>query len=203
MLDKYSNFAKLTAAEPPEAYAIKMKDKSSPIIIAAPHGGGIEPGTSEIALTIASDDMSYYLFEGIKKQGNHDLHITSSNFDEPLCLKLLQASEIVVTIHGENSDDQVVYLGGLHKLALASLRTTLTNQGFIVQEHVNPSLQGHSKRNICNIGRFGVGIQLELSKGLRNTFFASLSKQGRQQSTPRLDEFCSAVRVGLKSSQLK
>lgn len=202
MPDSYSNFFELAAKEPPEAYAVKLRDTGSPVVIAAPHAGGIELGTSEICLAIASGDLSYYLFEGIKAQNNDVLHITSSNFDEPRCLELLQASEVVVTVHGEGSDSDVVYLGGLHKSAMASLQTALTIRGFTVKQHTNPSLQGHHKRNICNVGRSGAGVQLELSKGLRRTFFASMSHKGRQQPTSRLDEFCSGVRDGLKANKL-
>ncbi|NMQ27998.1 replication protein [Candidatus Accumulibacter phosphatis] len=200
MSDKYSNFSELSASEPSGSYSVLARNNGSSVVVAAPHAGAIEPGTSEISLGVAANDLSVYLFEGLKSQGNSDLHITSSNFDEPQCLSLLKASDMVITIHGEQSEGEIVFLGGLHASALASLRTTLQDRGYSVQEHANPALQGHNKNNICNIGRLGAGVQLEISKGLRRTFFASLTQNGRDQPTPRLNDFCVVIRYGLHTN---
>lgn len=89
-------------------YAIRLRHTGSKVVIAAPHAGAIEPGASEIALALAGDDLSYYLFEGRKPKANGELHITSSNFDEPQCLELLATATIVVTVHGQPSR----FLGG-------------------------------------------------------------------------------------------
>jgi phage replication-related protein YjqB (UPF0714/DUF867 family) len=48
---------------------------ATPVI--APHGDGIEPGTSEVAEPVAAADFCFYAFEGIKSK-NGDLHITST-----------------------------------------------------------------------------------------------------------------------------
>ena len=197
MPDKYRDFASLATAEPQGAFSISVRNTGTAVAIAAPHGGEIERGTSEIARAVAADDLSYYVFEGTKTQDNGDLHITSSNFDEPRCLGLLRAAYTVVTVHGENSEHEVVYLGGRDRAALASLRRTLAGYGFTAREHSNPKLQGLHPNNICNIGRSGVGVQLELSRGLRRTFFASLTCAGRMQRTPWLARFTEAVRQAL------
>ncbi|MBV2205709.1 MAG: poly-gamma-glutamate hydrolase family protein [Pseudomonas sp.] len=196
MPDKYSNFAALSRDER-ESYEIRIQDRGSAIVIVAPHAGGIEPGTSETCLGIACNDLSSYCFEGKKARNNADLHITSSNFDEPQCLELIRRTALVLTVHGERSDGDVVFLGGLHTEALKSLRTTLEANGFVVMEHANPLLQGHHAKNICNQGHLGAGVQLELSKGLRRSLFQSLSADGRQQPTPRFEQFCIAIRQGL------
>jgi phage replication-related protein YjqB (UPF0714/DUF867 family) len=70
----------------------------------------------------------------------------------------------------------------------------LANSGFTVREHSNPELQGLHPNNICNIGRSGAGVQLEISEGLRKSFFASLNCAGRRQTTCQLDKFSEAVR---------
>jgi phage replication-related protein YjqB (UPF0714/DUF867 family) len=197
MLDKYRNFASLAAGESEGAYSISVRDAGTPVAIAAPHGGEIELGTSEIARAVAADDLSYYVFEGTKAQGNGDLHITSSNFDEPQCICLLRSAYTVVTVHGENSEHEVVYLGGRDRSALASLRRTLWSYGFAADEHSSPKLQGLHPSNICNIGRSGAGVQLELSRGLRRSFFVSLFGAGRAQRTHRLARFTEAVRRAL------
>ena len=46
-----------------------VKRKASNIVIVAPHGGAIEPGTSEVATEVANNDLSLAIFEGIKPQG--------------------------------------------------------------------------------------------------------------------------------------
>ena len=81
--DKYANLTVLVSSESTDAYSKSTRNGGSRVAVAAPHGGGIEPGTSEVALAIAGADLSYYLFEGRKAEGNGDLHVTSTNFDDP------------------------------------------------------------------------------------------------------------------------
>lgn len=198
MPDKYANFAELAKCEPSVAYAISHHQTGSSTAIVAPHGGGIEPGTSELCLQIAGEDLSWYRFEGCKAAHNGDLHITSSNFDEPTCLELIGASRRVLTIHGERSEENVVYIGGLHRLTIEVLLTSLDAAGFVVRQHENPNLQGQSARNICNLGQLRQGVQLEIAKGLRRQFFLGLSHDQRKQKTELCDLFCEAVRRGLE-----
>lgn len=201
MADRYPTFSALASTEAPSAYAITLRDINSRVVIAAPHGGGIEGGTSEIALAIAGQDYSYYLFEGKKSGGNKDLHITSCNFDEPQALVLLTAADLVVTVHGESSNTDVVYLGGLNSVVMGLLRASLEKNGFAVTEHKNPELQGRHPRNICNIGKNGAGVQLELSRGLRLSFFESLSQDGRKRPSSRLWNFSALIRSALLEYQ--
>jgi phage replication-related protein YjqB (UPF0714/DUF867 family) len=63
-----------------------------------------------------------------------------------------------------------------------------------VKSHRNPRLQGLDRLNICNRGKRRAGIQLELSRGLRRSFFRSFSTAGRTTRTGRFDEFVAAVR---------
>src|SRR5689334_7740848 len=60
-------------------------------LLAAPHGGGIEPGTSEILRAVADlGGWAWYEFAGFLRKGNKDaLHIASTEFDEPTLLSLL------------------------------------------------------------------------------------------------------------------
>ncbi len=192
MRDRYRNFAALNAAEPAEAFSISICDRGSRLAVAAPHGGGIEPGTSEIAVAIARADLSYYLFEGHRRHDNTALHITSANFDEPRALALLHRAACVLTVHGEASETEAVYLGGLDASLKHALSTALANRGYVVGEKA--SLLALDPRNICNVGSTGAGVQLELSAGLRRSFFESLSRAGRAKPTARLAEFGAIVR---------
>jgi phage replication-related protein YjqB (UPF0714/DUF867 family) len=62
--DKYFTFAELAAGEDPSAYRIVSMPRGSAVAIIAPHGGNIEPGTSELARAVAGQELSLYLFEG-------------------------------------------------------------------------------------------------------------------------------------------
>ena len=67
---------------------------------------GIEHGTSEIALAVAgyhpatfsraTDCLGlhdFWMFEGLLSIGNARLHVTSTNFNDPIALKLVQISK--------------------------------------------------------------------------------------------------------------
>lgn len=197
MADKYKSFAELAREETAGTdFLVRFRGRPDTVVVIAPHGGGIEPGTSEIADAIAGDDFSFYTFEGIKQTGNGDLHITSTRFDEPEGIALVTASPTVLSIHGEESAEEIVFVGGRDAACRERLRVSLTARGFDVRVHTNPDLQGSDPSNICNRGRRG-GTQLELSNGLRATFFQSLRRQGRQVKTERFHQFVAAVREAL------
>lgn len=198
MADKYANFAELALHEPPGAYRIRHRSTESSIAVIAPHGGAIEPGTSEIALAIAGDDLSYYLFDGQKTSNNAALHITSTNFDEPVCARLIATADRVLAIHGERSEDEMSFLGGRDELLTSSICAALQAAQFNVARHDDPQLQGTAQANVVNRGKRGEGVQLELSAGLRHRFFASLDLRGRGRPTPMLAEFARAVRSALR-----
>lgn len=202
MADKYESFAQLAKAEKRgEDYRVRVVERGSTIAVIAPHGGGIEPGTSEIAEAIAGDDLSFYAFEGTKTTGNVDLHITSARIDEPQGLALVNTSEKAIAIHGENNNEQqIVFIGGRDAALCARLRHALVKSGFDVQKHKNPDLQGTHEANICNRGKSGRGVQLELTNALRASFFESLKRNGRKNRTERFEQFVAAVRTAITDS---
>ena len=113
-MDKYSNFEALRA-EQTEGRDFRVRVASrelAMVALIAPHGGAIEPGTSELAIAIAGEELSYAVFEGIKTIQNRDLHITSTNFDEPRCTELVAGVHTAVAIHGESSQESTVFAGG-------------------------------------------------------------------------------------------
>ncbi len=204
MAGNYSNYA--TLAENEEAgvdYRVLLRRARLAFAIVAPHGGGIEPGTSEIADGIAGTDYSYYAFEGLKASGNGGLHITSTFFDEPAGLALVALCAVVITLHGESSDDAGarVYLGGLDDELAAAIGSALDTRGFDVAEHTDPDLQGLDPLNICNRGISGAGVQLELTRSVRRSMFASLSPAGRKQPTVRYHAFVAGVRSALLGAE--
>ena len=203
MADKYPNFATLEQHERAGIdYRVLVRRAEGAFAIVAPHGGGIEPGTSEIADAIARQKWSCYTFEGLKRAGNGTLHITSTCFDEPMCLILLGDTTRVVTIHGEESEDdgEGVFLGGLDKDLGTRVETLLEEQGFDVRKHPDPNLQGLDPLNLCNRGTAGAGVQLELSRAVRVTLFESLSREGRKHPKPRFKIFVDAIAAALEEA---
>lgn len=203
MADKYPYFAALERQERAGVdYGIVVRRAEAAFAIVAPHGGGIEPGTSEIADASAFARWSCYSFDGLKPSGNRDLHITSTFFDEPICLLLVRETSRLVTIHGEEStaDGEGVFIGGGDDGLTARIWDKLTAAGFDVRTHPDPELQGRDPRNICNRGTAGVGVQLELSRAVRETLFDSLTREGRQHPTPRFDDFVGAVAHALEEA---
>ena len=202
-MSEYATFAALSAAEKENKdFRVRIAGRNSSTVIVAPHGGGIEPGTSEIVEAIAGPDLSFADFAGIKSKGNEILHITSTHFDEPRCTALVKAAEHVIAVHGEDSEEPVVYLGGKDFELRARVRKVLVNAGFTVKEHPNRKLHGLDKRNICNRNKKKAGVQLELSRGQREKFFQSLNAAGRKHPKPELIEFANAVRKGLGAGEL-
>jgi phage replication-related protein YjqB (UPF0714/DUF867 family) len=166
MADKYASFAALARQELADSWRIRRSNRiESKVLIIAPHGGGIERGTSELAAMIAADDHSFYCFEGLKHAGNRDLHITSHRFDEPTALALIAQSSIIIGVHGCEGK-QGIYVGGLDQPLVARLTEGLVIAG------LPASSQGHGykaldPKNICNRGHRRCGAQLEITRDLR------------------------------------
>jgi phage replication-related protein YjqB (UPF0714/DUF867 family) len=166
--DNYNNFKELKNFEKLNTdYRISISDRGSPTTIIAPHGGKIEPKTSDIAAGIARDQFNYYCFEGLKATGNRCLHITSHNFDEPQALELLARSQTVVAVHACTDKKAVVYPGGRDEELQGVIEKELKAAGIAVANQ-NIKYQGVNPDNICNRGASGRGVQLEISRGLRD-----------------------------------
>lgn len=201
MADTFPNFAALQQHEQAGVdYRLLVRRAEAAFAIVAPHGGGIEAGTTEIADAIAGSRWSFYTLEALKPTGNSVLHITSTSFDEPMCLVLVGVTNRVVTIHGEESevDGEGVFVGGRDTDLGTSIGTLLAEKGFDVRTHPDPKLQGLDPQNICNRGKAGAGVQLELSKAVRRTLFESLKADGRKHPTPRFKVFVGAVARALE-----
>lgn len=147
-----------------------MSRERSRVAILAPHGGRIEGRTSEIARLIAGDEHRLYLFEGLRATGdNFDcLHLASHRFDEPRALDVISGCDTVVAVHGYAAPGPDALLGGLNEGLKQEVARALSEIGlsYLTDGHRFP---GKDPRNICNRGRSGAGLQLELSEGLRKS----------------------------------
>jgi phage replication-related protein YjqB (UPF0714/DUF867 family) len=169
LADTYSSFNELRVHETPgQDYSISVGDVGSTITIIAPHGGKIEPRTSDITRRIAGKEYNHYCFEGIKADKNGRLHITSHHFDEPTAVDIISKSHTVVAIHAHTGTDGMVYMGGLDYELTDDISRELTANGIGVLKN-HPKFQGTNPNNICNRGKRKKGVQLEVSRDLRDS----------------------------------
>ena len=167
-MSKYASFAELALNETDgrDFRVVRIDRPQSPVTIIAPHGGGIEEGTSDIAGLIAGAEYSLFCFEGIKESGrNRDLHITSHRFDHPDCVALADRSEFILSVHGCQGHAQI-FVGGLDLELAGRLTQRLSFAGYevVADGHRYP---GRHPLNICNRGRRRMGAQLEITYDLR------------------------------------
>jgi len=194
-MDKYTGFEALRRYEKEaKDYVICSREGISGVAVISPHGGGIEPGTAEIADAVAGGDHTFYCFRGIKKTGNADLHITSKNFDEPQAIRIAKTADTVLAVHGCQERENVVYIGGLDHHLVEKINEALIQAGFITDKRPAQGLQGKRPENICNRSRNNKGVQLEISEGLRKRMFDRQNRINGRDKTQVFHMFVSAVR---------
>jgi phage replication-related protein YjqB (UPF0714/DUF867 family) len=166
--DRYSGFEELQRHETlNKDYTLSIRNAGSRMTIMAPHGGKIEPRTSDLARQIAGENYNLYCFEGLKKKNNIRLHITSHRFDEPGAVKLAAKSETVIAVHACTGTAGLVHIGGLNKDLGSMIAGELQERGIGVSKD-HPRFQGSNPANICNRGTSGMGVQLEVTRDLRD-----------------------------------
>jgi phage replication-related protein YjqB (UPF0714/DUF867 family) len=175
--------------------------------VLAPHGGGIEPGTSELCLAVAGYHpaslpqippagvtFDYWMFEGLRETGNSELHVTSTGCDDGVAVSLCASSLNALALHGflprlpdMSEDDQVVLVGGGHTILRGYLLEGLGKAGFDARDaDQHGELDGDASCNIVNRTLLGMGAQLELSKPLRDAMFTEHSRSRRKHTTTQL-----------------
>jgi phage replication-related protein YjqB (UPF0714/DUF867 family) len=157
-------------------------------IVLALHGGGIEPGTSEIALAVAGYHPATFahatdcfglhdlwIFEGLLARCNSKLHVTSTNYNDPIALKLVQISKRCLSLHGlgDVAANGKIQIGGrdtelmgiaLEELTAAGIPAAISND--------DADTNGNNPENICNKTTSGAGVQLEMGESYRESLFA-------------------------------
>src|SRR3989344_889612 len=112
-----------------EAGEVISRFVSSKYAIYVIHGDYIEPGTEEIAKSIAGEDSSLYC----ASQGKH--HIPSILYNEPKALDLALKVDTIISIHGEHdAKESFVMVGGLDKEIVERVKHRLVSVGFVTKE---------------------------------------------------------------------
>jgi phage replication-related protein YjqB (UPF0714/DUF867 family) len=189
-MTSYRNFRELADREVDgQDYRIRIELRDPRVLIMAFHGGKIEPTTTEVAEAIAGMDYSFYSLEGMKPDRNSLLHIESHLFDEPRALEAVEEAEVVITVHGQiDQKDGFVMVGGLHDGLRAEMEKQLETAGFKAYPPTE-GLMGTDRMNICNRGRSKQGVQLEISRKVRDLF---------RTNKDELQTFANAVRKAIQ-----
>ncbi|PWI42960.1 poly-gamma-glutamate hydrolase family protein [Streptomyces sp. ICBB 8177] len=166
----------------------------STLLHLAIHGGGIEPGTTELADAAAGSADHFYSLEALRSSGNAALHLTSTRFDEPKALAMVREADHVISWHGAGGETPVTYLGGRDERLRDAIGDALAAAGFAV-EPAGADIDASSPRNICNRNTRGAGVQLEISTAQRKAFFArgDLARPNRARRTAEFSAYVMAV----------
>ncbi|MCO8273213.1 poly-gamma-glutamate hydrolase family protein [Actinoplanes sp. TRM 88003] len=169
--------------------------------ILALHGGGIEPGTSELCLAIAGYHPAggvrgeplhdYWMFEGIRSSGNAALHVTSTHCDDPVAEALVAGSRRTLSLHGCSPGEAglgdnaaAVLVGGRDAGLKAALLSAYQSAGFTaIDANTRPQLSGTDPDNIVNLNLPRAGVQLEMTTPFRTQFFRTQTRAGRKNTT--------------------
>ncbi|MFJ9476602.1 poly-gamma-glutamate hydrolase family protein [Streptomyces mirabilis] len=178
--------------------------------VIAPHGGGIEGGTSELCLAIAGyhpADLAptpvagpvhdFWMFEGLMSSGNGALHVTSTHCDDTIARSLCAGSLNALSLHGCSPEQaglesgaEAVLIGGLNPTFRQYLLEEFTAVGIrAVTASGEEEIAGISPDNICNRTLLGMGAQLEMTTALRTAMFAPGKNTIADRATNLLPSF--------------
>ncbi|QDN89719.1 MULTISPECIES: poly-gamma-glutamate hydrolase family protein [unclassified Streptomyces] len=178
--------------------------------VIAPHGGGIEGGTSELCLAIAGYDPAdlaptpvagpvhdFWMFEGLMSSGNVALHVTSTHCDDTIARSLCAGSLNALSLHGCSPEQAglesgaaAVLIGGLNPTFRQYLLEEFTAVGIrAVTASGEEEIAGISPDNICNRTLLGMGAQLEMTTALRTAMFAPGKNTIADRATNLLPSF--------------
>jgi phage replication-related protein YjqB (UPF0714/DUF867 family) len=184
--------------------------------IVAPHGGGIEAGTSELCLAIAGyhpasmamtrPTYDYWMFEGLRPSNNDELHVTSTRCDDPVARSLCGGSLNALGLHGCSPSEaglaetaRAILVGGRNEVFKRHLLDELAGHGFrAVDAAERGVLTGDDPGNIANRTVLGMGGQLEITTPLRAAMFGGGTRPARKDTTTQLFwDFVAATRSAI------
>jgi phage replication-related protein YjqB (UPF0714/DUF867 family) len=183
--------------------ALAGTDEVPKTVILAPHGGGIERGTSELCLAVAGYHPAnlpqippagvtydYWMFEGVRADDNAPLHVPSTGCDDAMAVSSCAGALNALSLHGFEpkpplpTDDKVVLVGGADEVLRGYLLEGFGHTDLEARDAGGfGELDGNAKCNIVNRTLRGAGAQLELSEPLRDTIFGENTRPRRKHTT--------------------
>ncbi|MFJ9576587.1 poly-gamma-glutamate hydrolase family protein [Streptomyces sp. NPDC101191] len=168
--------------------------------VIAPHGGGIEAGTSELCMAVAgytpfeqggdptdsavpgTPQRDFWMFEALAN--SQAQHVTSTGCDDPAALAACGNNLYAVSLHGfSDTANKRVIVGGRDERLKRNLAAAFARNGLkpgngdaaldvsIEVNGTDPGIDGNHPSNIVNRTRTGAGAQLEISTALRAAMF--------------------------------
>ena len=192
-------------------------------VILAPHGGGLEPGTSELCLAVAGYHPAtravtplgvathdYWMFEGIRASGNSELHVTSTHCDDGVAVSLCAGARNALGLHGCATASvglpdgtQAALVGGRNDVLKERLLTALSAAGITALDAAGvDAIDGDHPDNIANRTLLGMGAHLELTLPLRQAMFDVNTQSQRKDTTTELFwSFVAACRAAIAETE--
>jgi len=201
--EKYNRWVDLAATQVLNTdYAIETTTTSSRWAHIAIHGGAIERMTTSLARAVAlAENQNYWSLLGEKSSNNADLHITSTRFDNPDCVALVQDASFAISYHGMSDSTAgtsapTVFVGGLDTVNKIKVINALTDKGITAVDAATGELNGDDPTNITNRTATNKGVQLEMNRAFRNSLVESgdASDEETSPTTQVFADFVSAIR---------
>ncbi|MCY7924845.1 poly-gamma-glutamate hydrolase family protein [Bacillus haynesii] len=184
LTDQYGSFTEMAENEIEGTdYSVAARDAGSALLVMAPHGGGIEPGISEIVRAF-EEGFSVYLLEGLKRRGNKSLHVTSAHFDCPLAVRMAAGHRYILAFHGyDEPSRRHTLIGGTDRRRALMFAETLEKHGFSAELAAERGyLSGTNSVSINNRCQTGLSVQFEISTAQRKAMFEQFTLKGRRTS---------------------
>ena len=180
-------------------------NRHSNVLIFAPHGGSIEKGTTELTKAIANKgNYDYYAFNGTRNKNNSQLHVTSTNYNDPDLINRNYNKDVSISIHGagQAQGKNTVLIGGRDEQLIQLISKELSAFKFNVQRSLG-HLAGIDTNNVVNYNKKGQGVQLELTPDLRKSFFSngddsSKARKNEKNWTSTMDRFATAINNAIR-----
>ncbi len=127
------------------------------------------------------------------------MHISSNRFDEALGIEISENALMVISVHGSRFRTETVHVGGKNQRLKQKITHALTAAGFHAEISKIPGLKGISPENICNRCKSKEGVQLEISRGLREKMFHNLDHRNLRQRTIYFYKFVNTLKEVLST----
>jgi len=117
--------------------------------------------------------------------------------DELIAVRAAQNADFVVSIHGAKDKSEMAYIGGANQELIQIIVYALRLGGFDATISGIPGLRGIKPENICNRCKTRKGVQIELSRGLREILFDNLGHRSLRRKTIVFYQFANILKEAL------
>jgi phage replication-related protein YjqB (UPF0714/DUF867 family) len=126
---------------------------------------------------------------------NSKLHVTSTHYDDPIALKLVQISNRCLSLHGlsDTAANGKIQIGGRDTELMSIVLEELTDAGIPAAISIDEDTNASNLDNICNKTTTRAGVQLEMGFTYRASLFAPGCNTRELRKNNTNAEFCKLV----------